>query len=228
MNPYVQRQNTQRLRRLADVARATVTRILAMLVLLPLLIACLTSGAAQQTVVKAVARSKPIGEAPTPVPTAALALAAKPQPTATPIPTATPKPAATPEPTATSVPTGKPVLLGTNGGEWQFDTVALEVAAGEAIALTFRNGAKTTPHNWLLISGDDYAAIEVNAAGMASGDAAGFIPDDARIIARTAGLVKGGQSETVAFTAPPTGTYVYLCTFPGHFELGMQGVLTAK
>jgi azurin len=217
MNTYAQRTNAQPLRRSAYFARATITRILATLVLLPLLAACLTPGAAQQTVVKAVARSKPLDQMPTLAP-----------PTATPAPTAIPVPTAIPAPTATPAPKGKPVEIGTNGGEWQFDTVALELTAGEAIALTFHNGAKTTPHNWLLIGGDNYAAIEVNAAGMASGEAAGYIPDDPRIIARTAGLVKGGQSETVMFTAPAAGTYVYVCTFPGHFELGMQGVLTVK
>ena len=149
MNAHFQRKNAQRLHQLAHTARAVVARILATLVLLPLLAACVTSGAAQQTVVKAVAREKPIGEIPTPAPAAAPALIAAPAPTSAPASTSTPAPTATP------APTGKPVLIGTNGGEWQFDTVALEIAAGEQIALTFHNGAKTTPHNWLLISGDD-------------------------------------------------------------------------
>jgi azurin len=221
MNVQFQHKSAQRLHQLAHTARAILARILATLVLLPLLAACGTPGAAQQTVVKAVARAKPISEIPPPAP-------ASPSPTSAPAPTSTPARTTTPARTATPAPTGKPVSIGTNGGEWQFDTVALEIAAGEEIALTFHNGAKTTPHNWLLIGGDDYAAIEVNAAGMASGEAAGYIPDDPRIIARTAGLVKGGQSETVMFTAPAAGTYVYVCTFPGHFELGMQGVLTVK
>jgi azurin len=220
MNAQFQHKSAQRLHQLAHTARAILARILATLVLLPLLAACVTPGAAQQTVVKAVARAKPISEIPTPAPASTSA------PTSTPAPTSTSVPTSTPARTAT--PTGKPVSIGTNGGEWQFDTVALEIPAGEEIALTFHNGAKTTPHNWLLISGDDYAAIEVNAAGMASGEAAGYIPDDTRIIARTAGLVKGGQSETVTFIVPAAGAYVYLCTFPGHFELGMQGVLTVR
>lgn len=220
MHALVREMNAQRLDQLAHSARSAGARILAALALLPLLAACLPPGAAEQTVVKAVARAKPISETATPAPTATLA------------PTAPPAPAiiapAAPAPIDALALKGQPVSLGTNGGEWQFDATTLELAAGEDIVLTFNNGAKTTAHNWVLISGDDYAAIEVNQAGEQAGEGAAYIPDDLRIIARTAGLVKGGQSESVSFTAPAAGTYVYLCTFPGHFELGMKGVLTVK
>ena len=221
MNAHFREMNAQRLDQLAHTARTTGARLLAALALLPLLAACLPPGAAAQTVVKAVARAKPISETATPAPTATPVPAAAPAPTATPVPAA-------PAPTAAPAITAQPVSLGTNGGEWQFDQATLELAAGEDIVLTFNNGAKTTAHNWLLVSGGDDVATEVNAAGMASGEGAGYIPDDTRIIAHTAGLVKGGQSESVTFTAPAAGTYVYLCTFPGHFELGMKGVLTVK
>jgi azurin len=120
------------------------------------------------------------------------------------------------------------VAIGTNGGEWQFDLSMLEIVAGKDVALTFSNGAKTTPHNWLLIDGDDYAAIEISQAGAQAGQAASYIPDDARVIASSAGLIQGNQSGTILFAAPPAGTYTYLCTVPGHFELGMRGVLVVQ
>jgi azurin len=216
MNAHFREMNAQRLDQPARTAQAAGARLLIVLALLALLTACLPPGAAEQTVVKAVARAKPISETATPAPTATLA------------PTSTPAPTATLAPTATPAPAGQPVSLGTNGGEWQFDLATLEFTAGENIVLTFHNGAKTTAHNWLLVSGGDDVATEVNAVGMASDEATGYIPDDSRIIARTAGLVKGGQSESVTFTAPAAGTYVYLCSFPGHFELGMKGVLTVR
>jgi azurin len=216
MNTHFLRNSAQRLHQPAHTARIVCTYLLAALGLLALLAACATPGAAQQTVVKAVAREKPISDTATPAPTA--------QPT----PTATPAPIATPAPTATPAPSGQPVSIGTKGGEWQFDTDTLEVAAGQDIVLTFHNNAKTTAHNWVLVSGGDDVATAVNTAGEQAGEAAGYISDDARIIARTTGLVKGGQTESVAFTAPAAGTYTYLCTFPGHLELGMKGVLTVK
>jgi azurin len=185
-------------------------RILGALALLPLLTACLTPVAAEQITIKAVARPRPLSA------------------TALPAATATPAPIATPAPTATSAPAVPAASIGTNGGEWEFDVSELEIAAGQDVALTFNNGARSTLHNWLLIDGDEYAAIEINQAGEQAGEQAGYIPDDARIIARTFGLVKGGHSQTVTFTAPPAGTYIYLCTFPGHFEVGMRGVLTVR
>jgi azurin len=222
MNTQFQPENAQHHdERPAFATQVSGARILALLALLALLTACGTPLAADQTATeprmeKAITQSKPIRAI------------TKPLPAATPGPTATSAPTATPAATATPARALQPVSIGTNGGEWQFDLGTLEIAAGEDIALTFNNGAKTTLHNWLLISGDDYAAIEVNKAGEQAGQAAGYIPDDARIIARTFGLVKGGQSQTVTFTAPPAGTYVYLCSFPGHFEEGMRGVLTVK
>ncbi len=212
MNAHFQQKSAQRLVLPAHTARTAGARILAAFALVALLAACVMPGTAEQTEVKAAARAKPISETATPAPTAA------------PAPTATPAPAPTPMPTITA----QPVSLGTNGGDWQFDADTLEIAAGQDIALTFNNGAKTTAHNWLLVRGGDDVATEINAAGEAAGATAAYIPNDPRIIARTAGLVKGGQSETVTFSAPAAGTYVYLCTFPGHLDLGMKGVLTVR
>jgi azurin len=222
MNAHYQHTSAQRRHHLGNTARTTTMRILAALGLAALLAACAAPDAAQQTVAKAIVGEKSIGEIPAPAPAAALA------PTAKPIPTAKPAPTVKPAPTATPAPIGQPVSIGTNGGDWQFDTDTLEVAAGTAIALTFHNGAKTTKHNWLLVKGGDDVAAEVNKAGETAGVTADYIADDTRIVARTAGLLKGGQSETVTFTAPAAGTYVYLCTFPGHFEEGMRGVLRVK
>src|SRR5262249_40525053 len=210
MNASNRRENSPRPHRLGHSAWSIGARILSALALVPVLTACLAPVAAEQTVVKAVTRPKLLGA------------------TAMPAPTATPAATATPAPTATPARIVRQVAIGTNGGEWQFDLDALKIPAGEEIALTFNNRAKTTQHNWLLVRGDHYAAIAVNKAGEQAGVAAGYIPDDARIIAGTFGLVKGGQSQTVTFTAPAPGTYIYLCSFPGHFEEGMHGVLTVK
>jgi plastocyanin len=38
----------------------------------------------------------------------------------------------------------------------------------------------------------------------------------------------GQPAETIAFTAPPPGTYHYYCAFPGHAAMGMQGRLLVE
>ena len=42
-------------------------------------------------------------------------------------------------------------------------------------------------------------------------------------------LIGPGETAEAPFTAPAVrGDYVFVCTFPGHFALGMRGVLTVK
>ncbi|HEU5102528.1 MAG TPA: plastocyanin/azurin family copper-binding protein [Roseiflexaceae bacterium] len=215
MNVQHQPEHIEESERAVPAKRISVTRILALLALLALLTGSSAPLVAERAVaearkIKAIAQSKPLRSVSKPLPTAA------------------PSPVPTAAPTATPARAAQAVAIGTNVGLWEFDTTALEIAAGDDVALTFNNSAKTTQHNWVLVGGDDYAALEINMAGAQSGEAAGYIPDDTRIIASTAGLVGGGQSQSVTFSAPPAGTYVYLCTVPGHFELGMQGLLTVR
>jgi azurin len=57
-----------------------------------------------------------------------------------------------------------------------------------------------------------------------------FIPASMKdkIIANT-GLAGGGETVEVTFKAPmKPGTYPYLCTFPGHYAVGMKGELVVK
>jgi azurin len=215
------------------VRRTHCMAVLTLLTLLALLAACGAAPAAEQAAAepreaKAIGQSKPLRAITKPLPASEATPSAA--PTTTPIASSTPASSATAVAAATVTPArnSQIVAIGTNGGEWQFDLSTLEIAAGKDVALTFSNGAKTTPHNWLLIDGDDYAAIEISHAGAQAGQAAGYIPDDARVVASSAGLIQGGQSETITFAAPPAGTYVYLCTVPGHFELGMRGVLVVQ
>jgi len=70
-------------------------------------------------------------------------------------------------------------------------------------------------------------AQKIDDAAAAAGEAAGYVPNDPAILAKTK-LLNGGESDTATFTAPAAGTYTFLCTFPGHFVAGMKGTLTVK
>ena len=83
-------------------------------------------------------------------------------------------------------------------------------------------------HNFVLLKAGVNPQDVANAAFNAR--ATEFIPADMKdkIIAHT-GLVGGGETSDVTFTAPTKpGKYDYLCTFPGHFSQGMHGTLTVK
>ena len=92
--------------------------------------------------------------------------------------------------------------------------------------ITFKNGSATQKHNFVLVKGDATAAQKVDDAGVAAGEAKGYIPDDPNIVAKTK-LTNGTESDSVTANLAP-GTYTYLCTFPGHFAAGMKGTLTVK
>jgi azurin len=82
-------------------------------------------------------------------------------------------------------------------------------------------------HNFVLLTKKASAVDYVTAAMQARPD---FLPADkkADVIAAT-GLAGAGETVEVTFKVPAVaGDYVYLCSFPGHFQAGMKGTLTVK
>jgi len=130
---------------------------------------------------------------------------------------------------AREVPTeGRAIEVGADDA-MKFSVTEIRVKAGEAIALTLKN-VGTMPkfsmgHNWVLVDN----RIKLNDF---VSDAAQAVKDDYvpavyrdRIIASTK-LLGPGESDTVLFYAPKqVGRYNFLCTFPGHFQVGMKGTL---
>ena len=114
----------------------------------------------------------------------------------------------------------------------KYDITEIEATAGETIILSLKNIGKIPKagmaHNFVLLKkGVDAQAFSM-AAMMAA--ASEYIPEDRKdeIIAYT-GQAGPGETVTVEFTVPEEpGTYVFVCTFPGHYLAGMKGVLTVK
>jgi azurin len=121
---------------------------------------------------------------------------------------------------------GKPVdiNIATVGNTMVYTTSALTVHAGQTVHLTLKNQATdaTMSHNWVLVKPGTEASVAAEA--QKAGEAGGFIPLVADVIAHTP-QVKPGQTGDVTFTAPDPGAYPYLCTNPGHAQ-SMKGVLT--
>jgi len=82
-------------------------------------------------------------------------------------------------------------------------------------------------HNWVLLAaGTDAMAFAMAAASARDTD---YIPAafKDKVIAYSA-ILGPRKSEEVSFKAPAPGEYVYLCSFPGHFAVGMKGKLIVK
>lgn len=114
----------------------------------------------------------------------------------------------------------------------KFDVTAIEAKPGQKITVTLKN-VGTAPkmsmgHNFVLLSKgiELMPFIEASQTHMANE----FIAPElkSKVIAFTK-LLGPGESETISFAAPrAAGAYNYLCSFPGHYALGMKGVLTVK
>lgn len=118
--------------------------------------------------------------------------------------------------------------VGTPGEELKFSPATLTTRIGSQVSVTFKNSSTALKHNWVLIKGGDDVAAKVAQEAITAGDAKGYIPDDKANVIAASKLLDGGKSETISFAAPAAGTYMFICTFPGHYQAGMKGTLTTN
>lgn len=151
---------------------------------------------------------------------------------ATPGATAAPAPAATPAATsaATAVHDGRAIAISGND-TMKFSVTEITAKRGEKLSVTLANNG-TTPkfsmgHNWVLLAlGVDPQAFVVAAAEAVTTD---YVPQGSAQILAATKLLGPNESATVTFTAPDKpGRYDFLCSFPGHFQVGMRGVLIVE
>jgi uncharacterized cupredoxin-like copper-binding protein len=92
----------------------------------------------------------------------------------------------------------------------QFSPTTLSVPAGAKVDLTFKN-VGGVDHNFMVVPG--------NADPLT-------VTDSSAIAGIKTDTINGGNEATITFTAPPVGTYKYVCTTPGHAAAGMVGTMT--
>lgn len=100
----------------------------------------------------------------------------------------------------------------------------VEAPAGSTVRLVMDNRETTAAamhHNVVLL--DDSSAVD--RVGRAAAGEMDHIPDDSAILVYTPMAIPGEQT-AVIFTMPPPGEYLFICTYPGHYQL-MQGVLVS-
>lgn len=126
---------------------------------------------------------------------------------------------------------GPKVVEITANDQMKFSLATIEAKAGEEIKVILTN-VGTLPkeamgHNWVLLQATaDAMAFAMAAASARETD---YIPAAMKdkVIAHTA-IIGPRKSDEVTFKAPAAGEYVYLCSFPGHFAVGMKGKLIVK
>lgn len=123
---------------------------------------------------------------------------------------------------------GRAVVIKPVGNQMKFDTTNFTVEAAQEVTITFENVATSAAmqHNVVVLRSNDAADVNrIGQAAIAAGEAKEYVPEDPDILAYTE-LAQPGETVSVTFTAPSEpGTYLYICTFPGHY-MAMQGTMT--
>lgn len=121
-------------------------------------------------------------------------------------------------------------LIGTE--KMKFDKEEIVAKPGETIRIVLKS-VGTMPktimaHNFVLLK-PTADVVEFNKAAF-NARPTEFLPPDKKgdIIAAT-GLAGGGETVEVTFKVPAkAGSYTFICSFPGHFAMGMRGKLIVK
>jgi azurin len=118
------------------------------------------------------------------------------------------------------------VDLASVGEQMAYDKKEITVPAGSKVTITLKNNATAAvmTHNFVLVQQGMVDAVGAAAASVPIEK--GFVPSHYAIIASSP-LTKPGESVTFSFPAPPTGTYEFLCTTPGHYAV-MRGTFIVK
>jgi glucose/arabinose dehydrogenase/azurin len=111
--------------------------------------------------------------------------------------------------------------------EMKFNVPGFTVEAGEEIEIEFSNHDQM-PHNLVVTVPGALESVGQKAEAMAKepdGFARNFVPTTAEVLYSTK-LINTGETARLRFTVPArTGSYPYVCTFPGHWRT-MNGLMT--
>ena len=121
------------------------------------------------------------------------------------------------------------VKLSTTGQEVMFDQQRLDLPFAKTIRLKYMNDApldSQISHNVAIIRPERVAAVmailQDHDYDLES------VRGSADILALSR-VLNPGQEDTVEFSPPEPGEYVYICLMPGHGDmLGMRGILALK
>ena len=115
------------------------------------------------------------------------------------------------------------------GDNMKYSVGTITAKPGERLRVVLKDVGKmpklAMAHNFVLLKRgvDPKRFVELSASERDNDFVAPALKDQ---VLATTGLVGPGETRDVTFEAPADpGTYAFVCTFPGHFALGMKGAL---
>lgn len=109
----------------------------------------------------------------------------------------------------------------------KYDITAFSVLPNQEITLTLvYEGKMAMKHNVAIVDKDtDAQAFAQDSAAAIKNDYISTKPEFT-VIAHTK-MIGPGEKDSITFTTPSEpGVYPYVCTFPGHYFIGMKGIMT--
>jgi len=152
---------------------------------------------------------------------------------AAPAPASMAAPAAAKPEAAAAVPAtaGRAIEITAND-QMKYSINEMRASPGELLSVTLINVGKMPKmamgHNWILLrqGTDPLAYVSAGAAAAATDYEP---PSLANQVIVSTHLLGPGERQTVTFNAPSEpGEYTYVCSFPGHFQVGMKGILIVE
>lgn len=101
-----------------------------------------------------------------------------------------------------------------SASEYRFLPAQLTLPAGQAATLRLKNAGQQ-PHDLTLASGPGIPTPDAHADAAHAANSAYHV------------AAEPGQSATLTLTLPP-GDYTFICSVPGHAELGMRGSISVR
>jgi azurin len=120
----------------------------------------------------------------------------------------------------------------TVGDNMKFSVTEIAAKPGEPLHVVVKSNGQmpkmAMAHNFVLLQkGTDPAKFL--QPGVGSRDTDFIAPSERDKVIAATKMVGPGETADVTFNAPAKpGTYQYICTFTGHYTLGMKGTLTVK
>ncbi len=116
---------------------------------------------------------------------------------------------------------GNPTRLEVQAKDFGFDPSVLTLKAGRQYTLMFKN-AGSTLHDWTIAGIPSQVVAGNAAAGHDMGSTAMPAAAELHVAA------DASKASELTFTPTQAGEYEYVCTVPGHRELGMRGRLVVQ
>ena len=116
--------------------------------------------------------------------------------------------------------------VGNNMSEMHYDVSEIHTTANTKMKITLVDDA-TDPsmqHNIVIVKAADMDSVAMH--GISAGLAKGFVPNEPAVIASSK-LTQPGTKTEMSFTTPAAGDYMFICTYPGHYQK-MQGKFIVK